>query len=159
MRILQAASTLADAEAVFPIRMTRASFDAAFQSLDAIRQFIAESARQAGFSEKEAYAIQSATDEASANIIEHAYGGEGKGRIEIECAWSGDEFKIVIRDWGKPFNPARVPKPNLSDDLSRRKVGGLGMYLMRRLMDKVEYRSSPKGGNVLTMVKRKGGET
>ncbi|GAB4505288.1 MAG: hypothetical protein Fur0043_22830 [Anaerolineales bacterium] len=139
--------------------MTRVTFDAAFQNLDAIRQFIAEAARRAGFSEKDAYAIQSAVDEASANIIEHAYGGEGKGLIEVECTWSQDAFKVILRDRGQPFDPASVPEPNLSGDLSRRKVGGLGIYLMRRLMDEVEYRSSPVDGNVLTMVKRKGVET
>ncbi len=137
--------------------MTHATFAATFENLETIRQFIAESARQAGLSEKDCYAVQLAADEASANIIEHAYGREA-GQIEMDCLWSEDEFKIVIRDWGKPFDPARVPEPNLNGSLSQRKVGGLGMYLMRRLMDKVEYRSSKKEGNILTMIKRKEAE-
>ncbi|MFZ5819196.1 MAG: ATP-binding protein [Chloroflexota bacterium] len=139
--------------------MPKSTFRADFQSLDEIRRFVAESARQAGFSEKEIYSIQLAADEASANIIEHAYGGEGNGEIAIDCLWSGDAFEIVIRDWGKSFDPARVPEPNLTDDLSRRKIGGLGMYLMRRLMDEVDYRSTPDAGNTLTMTKRKGVDT
>ncbi len=137
--------------------MTRATFEATLENLDAIRQFIAEAARQAGLSEKDSYAVQLAADEASANIIEHAY-GKGTGQIEMDCLWSDDEFKIIIRDWGKPFDPARVPEPDLSKDLSRRKIGGLGMYLMRRLMDEVNYRSSQKEGNILTMIKRKEAE-
>ncbi len=139
--------------------MPHTTFDAAFQSLDAIRQFVAESARQAGFSDKDIYAIQLAADEACTNIIEHAYSQEPSGQIEIDCQWSQDEFKIVIRDRGKSFDPARVPKPKLSVELSQRKIGGLGMYLMRRLMDKVDYHASPQEGNVLTMIKYKGRET
>lgn len=139
--------------------MPKSTFSASFQSLDEIRRFVAELARQAGFSEKEIYSIQLAADEASANIIEHAYGGEGNGEIAVECQWSGRQFKIVIRDQGKPFDPSGVPQPNLTDDLSRRKIGGLGMYLMRRLMDEVDYRAFPDGGNVLTMTKHKGGDS
>lgn len=135
--------------------MPSSIFPATYQSLDEIRSFVAEVARQAGFSEKDIYFIQLAADEASTNIIEHAYGGEKKGKIKIECAGSGEELRIVLHDWGKSFDPARVPEPNLRGDLAERKVGGLGMYLMRRLMDDVEYCPSPEGGNTLTMVKRK----
>lgn len=77
----------------------------------------------------------------------------------MECLWSGRQFKIVIRDQGKPFDPSGVPQPNLTDDLSRRKIGGLGMYLMRRLMDEVDYRSYPDDENVLTMTKHKAGDS
>ncbi len=138
--------------------MPKSTFRADFQSLDEIRRFVAGSARQAGFSEKEIYSIQLAADEASANIIEYAYEGEGNGEIEVDCTWSDDEFNIVICDQGKSFDPSSVPEPNLADDLSKRKIGGLGMYLMRRLMDEVDYRFSPDGGNILTMTKRKGGD-
>ncbi|MFZ5908804.1 MAG: ATP-binding protein [Chloroflexota bacterium] len=136
--------------------MPKSTFIAKFQSLDEIRQFVAGLAQQAGFSGKEIYSIQLATDEACTNIIEYAYEGEGDNKIEVNCTWSGEEFNIVICDWGKSFDPSSVPEPNLTDDLSRRKIGGLGMYLMRRLMDQVDYRSIPDGGNILTMSKRKG---
>lgn len=139
--------------------MPHTTFDAAFQSLDAIRQFVAESARQAGFSDRDIYAIQLAADEACTNIIEHAYGQDPSGQIEIDCQLLQDEFKIVIRDRGKSFDPARVPEPKLNVELSQRKIGGLGMYMMRRLMDKVDYHTSPQEGNVLTMIKYKGRET
>jgi serine/threonine-protein kinase RsbW len=61
-----------------------------------------------------------------------------------------------MRDHGKPFDPASVPEPNVKADLSERKIGGLGMYLMRKLMDEVSYESSPETGNILTMIKRLG---
>ena len=137
--------------------MSTFTFDASFDSLDEIREFVGEVARQGGFSDKEIYSIQLAADEASSNIIEHAYAGVGDGKIEIDCSISETELKIVMRDHGRSFDPSTVPEPNVKADLSERKIGGLGMYLMRKLMDDVSYESSADAGNVLTMIKRTGG--
>jgi anti-sigma regulatory factor (Ser/Thr protein kinase) len=137
--------------------MSTFTFDASFDNLDEIREFVGEAARRGGFSDKEIYSIQLAADEASSNIIEHAYAGVGNGKIEIDCSISETELKIVMRDHGRSFDPSTVPEPNVKADLSERKIGGLGMYLMRKLMDEVSYKSSADAGNVLTMIKRTGG--
>jgi anti-sigma regulatory factor (Ser/Thr protein kinase) len=136
--------------------MSTTTFDATFDNLDEIREFVGEAARKAGFSDKEIYAIQLAADEASSNIIEHAYAGVKGGKLEIDLSVSDKEMKITMRDHGKPFDPASVPEPNVKADLSERKIGGLGMYLMRKLMDEVSYESSVETGNILTMIKRLG---
>lgn len=136
--------------------MSKIVFDANFDNLDEIREIVAEAARQVGFSDKEIYAIQLAADEASSNIIEHAYAGVTGGKLEIDISTSDSKLKIIMRDHGKPFDPASVPEPNVKADLSERKIGGLGMYLMRKLMDEVSYESSPETGNILTMIKRLG---
>jgi serine/threonine-protein kinase RsbW len=136
--------------------MSKIVFDANFDNLDEIREIVAEAARQVGFSDKEIYAIQLAADEASSNIIEHAYAGVEGGKLEIDISISDNKLKIIMRDHGKPFDPASVPEPNVKADLSERKIGGLGMYLMRKLMDEVSYESSPETGNILTMIKRLG---
>jgi len=134
--------------------MSKITFAANFQNLDEIREFVGEAARELGFSDKDIYSIQLAADEASSNIIEHAYHGVEDGKLEIECSINNDELKIVMRDWGKPFDPSTIPEPNVKAELSERKIGGLGMYLMRKLMDEVTYESSPEAGNTLVMVKR-----
>ena len=134
--------------------MSKIIFDANFQNLDEIRDFVGQAARQAGFSDRDIYSIQLAADEASSNIIEHAYSGVDDGKFEIECSTADGELKIVMRDWGKPFDPSSIPEPNIKADLSERKIGGLGMYLMRKLMDEVSYDTSPESGNILIMVKR-----
>lgn len=136
--------------------MSTIVFDANFDNLDEIREIVAEAARRVGFSDKEIYAIQLAADEASSNIIEHAYAGVTGGKLEIDLNTSDNELKIIMRDHGKPFDPSSVPEPNVKADLSERKIGGLGMYLMRKLMDEVSYESSPETGNILTMIKRLG---
>lgn len=136
--------------------MSTIVFDANFDNLDEIREIVAEAARRVGFSDKEIYAIQLAADEASSNIIEHAYAGVTGGKLEIDLSTSDNKLKIIMRDHGKPFDPSSVPEPNVKADLSERKIGGLGMYLMRQLMDEVSYDSSPETGNILTMIKRLG---
>lgn len=137
--------------------MSKIIFEANFKNLNEIREFVGEVARQVGFSDKDIYSIKLAADEASSNIIEHAYGCVQDGKLEIECSTSSRELRIVMRDWGQSFDPTSVPEPDLEADLSERKIGGLGMYLMRKLMDEVSYVSSPETGNILTMVKRKEG--
>jgi anti-sigma regulatory factor (Ser/Thr protein kinase) len=60
-------------------------------------------------------------------------------------------------DHGESFDPSEVPLPNLKADLSERKIGGLGLYLMRKLMDEVHYDADSKNNrNTLTLIKRKG---
>lgn len=135
--------------------MRTVTYPAKFEFLDEIRDFVAEVAQGGGFTEKEVYSIQLAADEAASNIIEHAYAGTTEGQIEISCGMQGAMFTITMLDHGKPFDPNKVKKPNLSADLSERQIGGLGIYLMHKLMDDVKYQSS-NSGNLLTMIKRKG---
>ncbi len=136
--------------------MSKVTFDADFDNLDDIREFVGEAAGRAGFSDKEIYSIQLAADEASSNIIEHAYAGMKGGKLEIECSIFEGGIKIVMHDQGKSFNPSSVPEPNVKADLSERKIGGLGLYLMRKLMDEVTYEPLAEKGNVLTMIKNVG---
>ena len=130
-------------------------FAAKFEFLDEIREFVGEIARNAGFGDKDVYNIQLATDEAASNIIEHAYEGITDGVLDLSCGMEADGIKIILIDYGYPFDPSTIPMPDLKADLSARKIGGLGIYLMRKLMDEVHYEPRPDKSNVLTMIKRK----
>lgn len=136
--------------------MKHLQYTAKFEYLDEIREFVGNIARKGGFSDKDVYNIQLATDEAASNIIEHAYEGVKDGILELSCGMEGDGIKIVLTDHGEPFDPGSIPMPDLKADLSERKIGGLGIFLMRKLMDEVHYESHPeKNSNTLTMIKRK----
>jgi serine/threonine-protein kinase RsbW len=136
--------------------MPNVTFPARFEFLDEIREFVADVAREGGFTEKEIYSLQLAADEAATNIIEHAYQGVSNADIDITCDMRGDTLTITMRDDGMSFDPSQVKKPNLKADLSDRQIGGLGVYLMRKLMDEVRYESNSRTGNLLTMTKRRG---
>lgn len=129
------------------------SWPARFDYLDEIRTFVGRAAERAGFSDRSIYAVQMATDEACSNIIEHAYRGQ-PGAIEMQIDWDGKTLTIVLKDTGHPFEIEKVAKPDINAPLSKRKVGGLGIYLMQRLMDKVQYTSS-NGINTLTLIKHR----
>jgi serine/threonine-protein kinase RsbW len=135
--------------------MQTAHFAAKFEFLDEIRDFVGAIARHGGFGDRDVYNIQLAADEAASNIMEHAYADAPDGILEISCEMNGDEIRIVFVDHGEPFDPSDVPTPDLEADLSERKIGGLGIYLMRRLMDEVRYQSDPGKSNTLTLIKRK----
>ena len=130
------------------------TFPGRFDSLAAIGGFVARAAEAAGLDACAVYAVQMAVDEACSNIIEHAYGAEGKGDIECTCHIHDDGLIVILRDYGCPFNPADVPEPNIQACLADRPIGGLGIYFIRKLMDEVHYRFTVDSGNVLTMVKR-----
>lgn len=127
--------------------------DSRLERLSKISDFIGKAARACGLDDKQVYDVQMAVDEACSNVIEHAYAGKTNGKIEIKCQVEDDEFVVTIRDYGKPFDPRQVAQPNISAPLSERTVGGLGLFFMNRLMDRVEFDFSKKG-NYLTMAKR-----
>lgn len=134
-----------------------------YKNLRRIRAFVNRLTGQAGFGEEESYKVQLAVDEACSNIIEHAYGGENKGEIECVCAFTKDLFFVQLKDQGRPFNPDSIEFPDLKSTLQEREIGGLGVYFIRQLMDKISYKSIPISVsgeshpmvNELTMVKRR----
>ena len=133
---------------------------AQFENLDWVREFVAEAARDCGLTPSAVYAVQLAVDEGFSNIIEHAYGGECLEYVQCTCQIADDALVVKLRDCGQPFNPVKVPTPDIYADLQSRKIGGLGLYFMRQLMDEVDFAftTDPESGkpcNILRMVKRK----
>ncbi len=122
-------------------------------NLKAIADFIAQAAQEANLGEQDIFAIQMAVDEACTNVIEHAYTSV-PGDIHLTCQVKPGECVITIRDQGCPFDPETVPPPDLSSDLEERRIGGLGLYFMRKLMDEVYFSFDPDAGNQVIMVKR-----
>lgn len=135
--------------------MQSVRFAAKFEFLDEIRDFVGAVAREGGFGDKDVYNIQLATDEAASNMIEHSYENIPDGVIDLSCGMEGEQIKIVLIDYGEPFDPSAIPMPDLKADLSDRRIGGLGIFLMRKLMDEVHYEAKADKSNVLTMIKRK----
>ncbi len=118
-----------------------------------IAAFVEKIAAAYRLSEKQCCDVEMAVDEACANIIEHAYQGKSNGKIIIACHKRGKDLLITIKDFGKPFDPTQVARPQTSAPLSKRNIGGLGIFLMRKRMNQVTFDFS-KGRNVLTMLKR-----
>lgn len=128
------------------------SFPGRLDQLAGIGEFVGECARRLGLGERDIFAIQMAVDEAATNIIVHGYGEDLHGSIDIACWNEGGDFVVEMRDHGRPFDAADVPEPDLQAPLEERTEGGLGIFLMRRMMDHIAFARRGEE-NVLTMVR------
>ena len=124
----------------------------ALDDLPRIANFIEEACTAIGLAPAARFDLQLAVEEACCNVIEHAYEGAG-GALSVRFEACGEDVVITVRDWGKPFDPSAIPEPDIAAPLDERPVGGLGLYLMQRLMDQVAFTFSPEGGNTLVMAK------
>lgn len=124
-----------------------------YDRLETVCNLVAQSAEEAGLDDSEQFHCQIAVDEACTNIIEHAYGGEDRGEIEVACHASPGELVITLVDQGREFDPQSVPAPQMPVTVEDLNVGGLGLFFMRKVMDEVRF-TSDDTGNRLVMVKR-----
>jgi sigma-B regulation protein RsbU (phosphoserine phosphatase) len=131
------------------------TFLAKYTSLDEIRSYVGQAARNANLNDKAVYAIQLAVDEACTNIIDYAYGGESDKEIKLDCEITADALLITIQDEGKPFDVSDVATPDVDLPLSERQVGGLGIFLINNLMDDVRHYPGEKIGNKLLLKKKR----
>ena len=97
--------------------------------------------------------LQLAVEEACVNIIEHGYAGLQPGMIEITFERKDNQVFIAITDFGRAFDPTTYPPPDRSSEWDQRPVGGLGVFLLTKLMDEVRYTSDPQQGNRLELIK------
>ena len=111
---------------------------------DGAREFLAG----AGFNEEDEARIVMALDEACTNIIRHAHEGFVKP-VRLEMKWLKDRLRFVLRDYGRPFDPLRIP----SQDIQFTTPGGLGVFIIREVFDFVEYTPQVRGTR-LTLEKR-----
>ena len=123
-------------------------------NLAMIRDFVTNVGEQAGMSPNEVAQLELAVDEACANVIEHAYGHDSTKEVSVRATIDGDTMEIDVIDTGQGFDPAAVEQLELERLVADRMTGGLGMRLMKTLMDEVHYAIIPGEKNELRMIKR-----
>ena len=104
-----------------------------------------------GFSGEEILDTQLAVEEAITNVIVHGYGNAG-GEIRISCHVADGKVVVQISDSAPPFDPLSLPEPDLDAEVNERRIGGLGIYLLRQVMDDIAYQFLD-GKNILTLTK------
>ncbi len=119
--------------------------------LKLLRTLVAEVAANSGCPEDVARDLTLAVDEACQNVIRHAYGHDEAGRMILEARMKGGCLVFYLRDFAPPVDVTQVCPRDLEDV----RPGGLGIHLMRAVLDEVEFMPPPEdGGNILKMVKR-----
>ena len=99
-----------------------------------------------------AYALNLALDEVLTNVISYAYTGTREHQIDVRVRRAHGIVVAEVEDDGRPFNPLDVPPPDLDAPIEERPIGGLGLHIVRAMMDRVEYRRQGDH-NVLTLTK------
>mgnify|MGYP000888049952 FL=1 len=107
-----------------------------------------------GIPGKSLFQLNLALDELLTNTIIYGYPEGGEHEIRLRLVPEGEkELLIEIRDDGLAFNPLEVKAPDLKQDIEERPIGGLGIHLVRQMLDEIEYRRE-NGHNVLLMKKK-----
>ena len=99
------------------------------------------------------YAVNLALDEVVTNVVRYGFEISAGQEVAVRVETTGDDLHSEVVDAGREFNPLDAPLPDLTAALEERALGGLGIHLVRSLMDRVEYRRE-NAKNVLTMRKR-----
>ena len=123
--------------------------------LHMVHQLTKNLAESTGFEAVEAEQIALAVDEAATNVIQHAYGGEPGHEIEVHFDPEGESLDIVIFHEGEALDSVPVPEFDLDKLVAQKRKGGLGLTIMRQMMDKVEHGRAGTGKNMCVMVRYK----
>jgi len=123
---------------------------ATLENLEELIQFVTTHARSNGFGPKRITEIQLAVEEALVNIMNYAYPGQ-TGQVKMACTVKNkNRFVVEVTDHGIPFDILSFEEPDLTSELSRRQVGGLGVFFIRKLANEVQYRRI-QDKNILTL--------
>lgn len=140
---------------MFSVSPERVALVSSPEELSSTCQTVDEAARQAGFDDRESYALQLAVCEAAENIFAHGYEPDSPGPIHITIESDPGRLTVILVDSAPPFNPARQDPgpPSPPDDPP---AGGLGLFIMHKIMDEILY-TREAGHNRLTLSKWVGG--
>jgi sigma-B regulation protein RsbU (phosphoserine phosphatase) len=123
------------------------------QAVPQLNGFVDEVCEQAGFDMSTTMKLNLAIEEAVVNVMNYAYPAGVKGDVDIEAQINDELLKFVISDSGTPFDPTAKAEVDTTLSAEERGIGGLGIHLIRQIMDTINY-ERVDGKNVLTLRKK-----
>ncbi|MCR4318503.1 MAG: ATP-binding protein [Planctomycetes bacterium] len=124
------------------------------ENLPKVRSFVLDHFRKGPLPKSEENKIILAVDEAVANIIEHGYPADVRdGKIEVEIVGEMTRFTVYVRDEGSSFDPNSISDVDIENHIKTGKKKGLGVFLMRKIMDEVVYHFEEGKMNELKLVR------
>lgn len=134
--------------------MKKLTLPARIENVERVIEFVNGELEKHDCPPKTVMQIDIAVEEVFVNIAHYAY-APGEGEATITCSVEGDPLRAAIRfeDRGVPYNPLNKEDPDVSLSADERSIGGLGIYMVKKTMDSVEY-DFLSGQNILTIQKR-----
>ena len=133
--------------------MNNYQVEAKIELIDQMINPIISSLEEIKVDHKKIYQINLALEEILVNISKYAYpGNEGVIDISFEISDNPKQLKVVIKDKGKDFNPLEKEDPNLDASVEKRKIGGLGIYIVKNMVDDIKYQRL-NNENILEFIK------
>jgi len=127
---------------------------AATENISKITAFVDAELENIGCPPKANAQIDICIDELVANIAHYAYGSEtGNATVRLDFDEAERIVSLAFIDSGMPFDPLDVPEPDITSPLAERPIGGLGLFMVKNMMDSMDYRRED-GHNILTISKR-----
>ncbi len=124
------------------------------QEVPRLNVFVDEVCEDMGCDMETTMRMNLAIEEAVVNVIDYAYPSGTVGSIDIKVTIYDNHMEFVISDSGTPFDPTKKENVDISLPVEERRIGGLGIHLVRQLMDKINYERKD-GRNILTLIKNK----
>ena len=133
--------------------MSEKTFSADLDALSEVVAFTESELEKADCPMKTALSLTVAIEEMFVNVANYAYTNGGTATLAIEHDREKNEILFRLTDSGIPFNPLAKPDPDITLPVEKRKIGGLGIFMMKKAMDEVFY-AKENGKNILTMIKK-----
>lgn len=134
--------------------MAEITIAATLDNLDTVLAFVDQQMENAGCAMKLMAQVDMAVEEIFVNIARYAYHPE-VGEASVRCEAGGEPFQVIVgfADQGRPYNPLEREDPDVTLDAEQRQIGGLGIFMAKKLMDDIQYEFRD-GQNILTLRKK-----
>ena len=123
------------------------------QTIPQLAEFVEGVGEELGFDMEDTMGLNLALEEAVVNVMTYAYPKGTLGTVQIDAEANDQRLKLVITDQGSPFDPTAKEDADITLSVEDRPIGGLGIFLVRQLMDSINY-ERVNGSNVLTLRKK-----
>jgi len=123
-------------------------------ALKELKDFAESTANHSGLKSDDVFAFKSAADEICTNIIQYGFEGRETGLLSLSFDVKDDTATLIVRDNGKYFSQEQAQSPDLEAGWDERQIGGLGIYLVKEMMDNVTYNRTGEGVNQFILEKK-----